>query len=461
MFEEKIGLLPLYLEFYDNLMPEMRQRIEAFLKTIAEQFKKRGITVYLGDICRRKEEFRKTVKAFEENNVDAIVSLHLAYSLSLESAEVLADTKLPLIILDTSEIYDFGPDVEASETMYNHGIHGVQDLCNVLLRVGKNFLIEVGHWKESDVIERVVKKIKIAYISRKLSKTRVGRIGGPFSGMGDIDISSHVLKKKIGIETIEANIKEICSFLSQIKDEELKKEIEFNKDNYTIDNIEDKVYLNSIKIGLAVRKWMKVNNLSAFTLNPATINLSSGFPALPLLEASKAMFYKIGYAGDGDVLNAAFVGSILTQYPQTSFVEMFCADWKAGRIFLSHMGEINLSVLAEKPLLIHKKLNFLEIKDNVIAVGRLKPGVATILNIAPIKNNNFRLIISNVEVLDLGKYSLTDAIRGWFVPAISLEEFLKKFSSLGGTHHSVLVYGNVVDDFISLARINDWQIEII
>ena len=56
-------------------------------------------------------------------------------------------------------------------------------------------------------------------------------------------------------------------------------------------------------------------------------------PTLPFLEASKAMARGIGYAGEGDVLTSALVGTLLSVYPETSFTEMFCPNWKDGRYF--------------------------------------------------------------------------------------------------------------------------------
>jgi L-arabinose isomerase len=32
-------------------------------------------------------------------------------------------------------------------------------------------------------------------------------------------------------------------------------------------------------------------------------------------------------------------------------------------------------------------------------------------------------------------------MNGWFKPNLPLPEFLEKYSQLGGTHHSALVYG--------------------
>lgn len=59
--------------------------------------------------CRLEEEFKNAVNKFEENQVDCIVTWHAAYSPSLESIQVLANTPLPIVVLDTTETYDFQP----------------------------------------------------------------------------------------------------------------------------------------------------------------------------------------------------------------------------------------------------------------------------------------------------------------------------------------------------------------
>jgi L-arabinose isomerase len=148
MVKLKIGLLLLYLELYDELVPGLRPRIEKFAGIIEEKLKKRKVEVLSAPICRVDDEFKKNVKLFENQKVDAIVTLHLAYSPSLESIDALSKTKIPIIILDTTSEYDFGDNIGPEEIMYNHGIHGVQDMCSMLLRKKKDFFIEAGHYKK-------------------------------------------------------------------------------------------------------------------------------------------------------------------------------------------------------------------------------------------------------------------------------------------------------------------------
>jgi len=149
MKKPRVGLLPLYLELYDIKRPERRPRIEGFYEQIAAALTDRGLEVSTVQVCRLKAEFNAAIRKFEDDAVDAIVTLHLAYSPSLESSEALASTSLPLVVLDTTPAYSYGPGQDPAEVSYNHGIHGVQDMCNLLIRNGKPFPTSWSAWQVS------------------------------------------------------------------------------------------------------------------------------------------------------------------------------------------------------------------------------------------------------------------------------------------------------------------------
>src|ERR1035437_3573618 len=155
MSKPKVGLLPLYIKLYDDMWPEMRTRIDGCKQQITSALGERGLEVTTAPVCREEPEFKAAVGDFEKAGMDAIVTLHMAYSPSLESSAALAATRLPIIVLDTTPTYGYGPHQEAVELLYNHGIHGVQDKCNLLRRNHKPFQIEAGFWEKGDVLDRV------------------------------------------------------------------------------------------------------------------------------------------------------------------------------------------------------------------------------------------------------------------------------------------------------------------
>ena len=336
MKKVKIGFLPLYVKLYDDGAPNMRLRIDAFNNEIIELLKaKENVEVVASDVCRLESEFEDAINLFEKENVDSIVTLHLAYSPSLESEKVLKNTKLPIVILDTTPNFDFTGDEDTVSISYNHGIHGVQDMCNLLVRNGKQFFIEAGHYLESDVIDRVINRVKGIKIANEFQNSRVGTIGGEFDGMGDFRLPEN-LYGEIGIEKVALSPEEAKKYFDSVTDVEIDELIAQDKEKYEISaDIPVEFLRNATKGDLAVRKWISDKNLTAFTANFLAVCKNFGLAGMPFAEANRAMERGIGYAGEGDVLTAAFTGALMSVSDEASFIEMFCPDWKKNYIFIS------------------------------------------------------------------------------------------------------------------------------
>ncbi|MFB3902917.1 MAG: hypothetical protein ACE15E_05645 [Acidobacteriota bacterium] len=452
-----VGLLPLYIELYDRAWPELRARVDGFRTVIAEELEKRGVDVVCPPVCRVAPEFEAALRSFEEAGVDALVSLHLAYSPSLESVDLLARTSIPLVVLDTTPTYSFGPTQKPEELLYNHGIHGVQDLCNLLLRRGKKFEIEAGHWEKSDVLNRVVSFARACRMASRMRTSRVGRIGRPFVGMGDFAVNPEQLQR-IGIQTVVAQPSDLARLLDEVRPEAIEEEMRLDRKRFVMVGVDPSSHRDTVRTSLAVRAWIEQNGLSAFTFNFMEIDQKSGIPTVPFLEASHAMARGIGYGGEGDVLTAALVGVAASTFPDTTFTEMFCPDWENQAIFLSHMGEMNYRVAARRPILKTKAFPFTDACPPVGPVGCFRGGEAVLVNLAPQFGESFALITAPVTMLDVpGGDAFQDSVRGWFRPKMSVESFLEEYSRNGGTHHLALVYGNVARELQKWGQLMGWK----
>jgi L-arabinose isomerase len=453
-----VGLLPMYIELYDNKVGHMRPRIEEFYRNITNELEKRGLKVCTSPVCRVRPEFEKAVKEFENEGVDAVVTIHLAYSPSLESADVLSNTKLPLIVLDTTQTYDFSPEQPPEEILYNHGIHGVQDMCNLLVRNNKAFSIVAGHWRESDVLDRTVSLARAAKMVMAIRNSRVGIIGKPFEGMGDFAVPEDEIKLTIGIDIIKYDIDEGKRLLESLMEKELKQEMENDRKRFTYRDLSDDTYMRATAAGLVVRKWIENKRLTAFTINFMSVDKSLGLPAMPFLEICKAMEAGIGYAGEGDILTASLTGVMASVYPEVSFSEMFCPDWKNNSIFLSHMGEINTGLIVGTPVLSEMEYPFTNVGNTVVTSGILKSGKAVLINLAPAAEGKYNLILTKGEMLGVkGKSKMEDKIRGWFMPERKICSFLEEYSKNGGTHHCVLVYGDREYEIKAFGEMMGWN----
>jgi L-arabinose isomerase len=442
----KIALLPLYIKLYDEVVPERQASMQAFADTIAGQFTRRGFDIVQAPICRIKPEFDAAIRTFEREGAEAIVTLHLAYSPSLESIDALAGTKLPIIVLDTTPDESFGFDF-GDKVMANHGIHGVQDCCNMLIRRGKRFLIAAGHWEKSDVIDRACNLLKAAAMACKMRTARVGTVGGEFAGMGDFCVPAGTFGMEIVAytEQPEADAAAVAA------------ERRLDLERFVPDALFEAVHERTLRASLKLRRWVEQARLDAFTLCFLGITREAGWETVPFLEASKAMARGIGYAGEGDVLTAALVAALMRTFPETSFTEMFCPDWSGNRLFLSHMGEINIALTAQKPLLAERAYIFSDTDNPVLATGCFRAGQAMLVNLAPGPAGTFTLISAAVT-LDAPETPSTRSNTGWFTPAaLSVERFLEAYSRAGGTHHLALAYKADAPTLAHFAELMDWK----
>jgi L-arabinose isomerase len=164
---------------------------------------------------------------------------------------------------------------------------------------------------------------------------------------------------------------------------------------------------------------------------------------VPFLECCKAMDRGLGYAGEGDALTASLVGALSQGFGDTTFAEIFCADWSGEALFLSHMGEINPGIAGGQPLLYEKEYPFSPALNPATLACAPREGLATLVNLAPGPAGSFRLIVAPVTVLGDGTHTGYERwVRGWIRPGVPVVSFLEEFSHLGGTHHSALMLGD-------------------
>ena len=433
----KIGLHPLYLMLYDDSSPDKRIGAEAFHALIASNLADAGIDLVNVPVCRVKEEFDDAVSLFEVEGVDAIVTLNLSYSPSLEASYALARTALPLIVLGTTPDYVYDFDSSPSEIIYNQGISGVQDMCNMLHRSGKKFDVVMGHIEDGQFIDHVVTAVKAARLSRLMRTSKVGMIGEPFKAMGDFQLGGNKMKELLGIEVVKFDMAKY----PEVSDDEVADEYRRDTAQYIMDSIGSGDYLEPGRSELIIRKWLRNKKLDAFTMNfmlPAKNNV---FLGVPYAGAGKALADGIGYSGEGDVMTAALCSVFMREYQYVSPTEMYCPDWRDGTVYLSRHGEQNPRCVDGKPVFSMVSSNLTSDLPALALTGPYRSGKVLLLSLAPQYEDRFTLIAAPGEMLAVSPDCRhRGRVHGWFKPERPLVDFLGDYSKKGGIHHNLLIY---------------------
>ena len=270
--------------------------------------------------------------------------------------------------------------------------------------------------------------------------------------MGDFLVSDEEMKDRFGVEVIY-NGKDLIPIKASITDDEVKAEMEKDfVECEQIGEIDPAVHAMSTKACLTVRRWIEQKKLDAFTVNFRQIIPADGLDTMPFMEACKQMAAGIGYAGEGDVLTAAFTGALMKGFDTASFVEIFCPDWRGDTLLISHMGEYNRALASGKPELKQITFTFGDALDPVVTYGRYKPGSAVFCNVFRTQTD-FAMLIAPVEMQDAKEDRFEGVVRGWMKPAMPIAEFLEKISKAGVTHHSSLVYGARLEEIAFFAKL--------
>jgi len=450
----RAGLLPLYIELYDKLVPNLISQIAPFARDVERQLVENELEVVTAPVCRVEADVRKAIHLFAERHVDVIITLHLAYSPSLEAIEALCDAPQPVIMLDTTPDPQFGRDADPERINYNHGIHGVQDLANLLWRRKKPYWVIAGHLSDKRVTARAKEIALFCRAAKKFSRIRVLRIGPTFEGMGDFRVESSMLKERFGIEVQCIQAQALERYVQAVTEKEIADEINCDCTLYAV-TASQEALRRSARLGLALRRCLQDGGYDAFSMNFMAFTPGGGLiETIPLFECAKSMARGIGYAGEGDVLTASLVAALMDACPETSFTEMFCADWGGNSIFLSHLGEFNPIMSDGKCDVYEKELGAFGTNNCVTVACAPKPGPATLVNIAPGPEDMFRMIVADVDVMQDGLHSgIQKTLRAWVKPQVPVATFLEKYSGLGGTHHSALMRGQFRDGLGAFAQL--------
>lgn len=459
----KVGYLPLYIKLYDDSDPHYRDPMVRYMNMLVSMLEAQGLDVVMADeVCRVKPEFERAAKKFNDAGVTAVITQHLAYSPSLESIDALLTLDAPIIVFDTTLDYELIQAANYENRVpANHGIHGVQDMCNLLKRNKKPYYICAGHALHSEVLSEVVGMCRAAAAAKAFKKAKVGSVGGSFTGMGDFLVSDQRYRKDIGAEVSYMTPDVVKEYLAKVTDAEVEEEIARDAAKYTVNVTFRDEYKQATKAGLAIRKWMEDKQLTACTVNFLTLDIC-GLPKMPFPECCKILERGIGYAGEGDVLTAGLVGALFSAYPNTTFTEMFCPDWQQDVVLMSHMGESNPNLAQWKPAICDCKFNYNSCGDTVAMYSCGRAGNVALVNLAPM-NDGFTLIICPGQMLDVGLEhgAYSNATQGWFKPGKKLPQFLKEYSLHGGTHHSAMVYDVNIEELKAFGEMMGFDVVVI
>lgn len=450
----KVGLLALMPQLYERGGPKLRETQDAWARSLAASWD--WADVRYSGVCLSREQVDAAVRGFNAEPCDVIVVVHLTYAPSLNSASALIETPLPIVLFDTQP--DTGPANLEDNGFFsrNHGVHGVQDLANVLARGGKHPPVVVGHWRDAQTVSLLRTWCTAARVRTLLRIMRTGIVGRPMAGMGDFAVDEANLLMRIGPAVVPVEPRRIAELATEAKKDAVAQRIEADAKAFRISQeLTSAQHEAAVRVSLALERIVVEDHLDALAVHFLTVSEDGRIPTLPFYAASKLLADGYGYAGEGDVCCASLVAAMQRVAGPADFVEMFSIDFDENAVVMAHMGEGNYATAAanRKPLLAPRPFPLAPTPEApATPVFAPKPGPVTLASLALAPDGEFRMVAAAGEVVKWGPFDHIRHPHFKFQPAGALDDFLATWSQFGGSHHQVMLRGDAVGLLLASAE---------
>lgn len=454
-----VQALGLSLDYYRHTMPDYIPRQEDQFQRFLAEIKPHA-DFSGAKLCCVQQEVEDAVKQAESNGADALLLVPLSYTASLMTFRPIMQSSLPVIIWNTQEAKTITPDFNHDDLLMNHVTQGTQDVTNVLVRNGRTFGMESGHYQDQGTIAKLAEWLNAARAVQFAKHLRVGLLGSPFQDMGDFNVDETAMLCRWGPSVTRLSLPRFIRLIEDVDEGLLKKKMADDRKLFDVaPEITPEIHALSLRLEVALRKMIEEENLDAFTMNFRDLITDGRVATLPFLGINKMLAEGLGYAGEGNVTIAAFMAQLRQLGGISNFTEIYTVDYERNLMVMTHMQECNPALARKdrKIRLVRKEFWAPGIKPYVGMHFTLEPGPVTLCNLTTDQQDNFYIIVAEAEIVDMPPFKNFD-IPHWVVKLQEgVGDFLTRYSLAGGTHHLATLPGKRASAVQKLAALHEWK----
>lgn len=456
----RIGLLALTLELYEALAPDLRAGREKWLRDAVLPALSPIADVRFQHAVFRREDIDRAVRELEHEGVDALLVICLSYSPSQLSLPALRQTRLPIAVWNTQELFAVDERFDAGKMIANHGVHGTQDLCNVLLRSGVRFEYVTSHLNDAEPLRALENTFVAAAAVSRLRKARLGLMGYPFPGMGDLGLDTTHLAATLGCHWQTLSVEDFNRRAEHAGEGEVAQLAQEYRASYELaDDLTPQDLEATARAELALRSIVAQHKLNALSYQFQALGEDERTVTIPFAGVSRLMAEGIGFGGEGDLIGAAGTWLLGQVHHPATFSEIFTTDFAGNGLLMSHMGECNPAMARtdRKIPLVARPKPIARIRGRQLAlVVSLQPGPATLCALTLGPAGRWRLVAGRVEVDDFGPLpSMAVPHFKLKIPGGDVRDWLTAYAKAGGPHHNALCFGDATARLQLVARMLD------
>ena len=455
--QPRIGLLGIMQELYDDMIPDITEHQARYAEAVAHQLA--GVAdVQFTRPARNREDVETIARELVAGDVDGIAVVMLTYGPAMRTVRALMETPVPLLLANIQPERSVTSEWDMNDLTYNQGIHGAQDQANALVRIGTPFSVITGDWRSPEFGRAFENWARAAQAVTALKGIRIGLLGYPMNGMGDILYDAPSLLRRLGPMVVAEDLGPVAARIGEVPDAEVDAVLARHREQFEIaDGLPRHRHAYAARFEVALRSLLADNDYAGFSFHFDSIGGDGRFQQLPLLAASNLMADGYGFAAEGDTNTASLMCAAQAMIGNAHFSEMYAMDWELDSVLISHMGEGNWKIARkDRPVrLIDRPLGIGRLDNPPTPVFSAEPGPATSAALVALEGEIYRLVVGRGEVLDTPELPKVEMHYFHFRPERGVDPFMDEWLTLGAPHHFVINLGDHADRWRRWAQLLD------
>jgi L-arabinose isomerase len=432
-------------EGYEPIFPGITERQTRYARELVATMSKVADVAFDG-VGLNREKIEQLVKGYNEQGVDGMVIVLLAYSQGAYLTRALEYNRLPIALAVVQPDQEVKDDWVELDLTVNQGIHGAQDNANIILKSGVPCQFFAGN-RHSERFVTFIEDFAKACRARTALKGMRTATFSRMCGMGDILTDEYAFTRVIGPEVCHDTIGSIASRMAKVENARIDEQIRLDREIHDVDpKLSYESHAEAVRMYLAFKDYLEEKGCRAYTAHFDQFADDGRFKQLPLYAASNLLAEGYGYAAEGDYTCASMVAAAhALGEMDANFTEMYTMDFAKQAIIFCHAGEGNWATHSneKKGRLIDRYLGEGGLDNPPTHLFTPRPGRATLTSLVYAGDGKFRLVLALGDILE--KNDLTGCEMPYFFwrPDSGIEKCVESWLALGGTHHEVISLGDV------------------
>jgi L-arabinose isomerase len=338
---------------------------------------------------------------------------------------------------------------------------GAPMLSNLLSRADRAFDLVLVRRSDPDGLERLGHALRLAGIARRISRSRLGRIGRPLDGYAHVDVDDAELRAATGIELVAVDPDEVVDRYRAVPDADVRAlEADVRRDWTLVgDLVEGETLERSLRAALALESVVDAHDLDggAFNCHVPQFRFGDTIGIAPCWALGRLTSGGRPFTCTGDIVTAVAMLTTKRLGGAAVYHEIETIDYDSGEVVIANSGEHDLAWLAdgERPRL--QRNDWFCGKDahcGVCAAFEPSPGPATLVGFTPRPRSRggFRYVVARGE-LTARRFPETGTVNGAFRFADGpVEAAWARWARAGVNHHSSATPGDLAADVVAVAN---------